>query len=139
MYDIYRLTGPSLTLFDREHNERVVGVIPWVISTRLARLFLEDVTVPFLFSVIYYFMCGFDVDAGQFFGLFNQLIAVSLAMLCSAISRDFAIAALIGNLVSVQSLTVEEELLILCIGSHSSHSLVDFSSKLRASRSMLDG
>ncbi|KIK54550.1 hypothetical protein GYMLUDRAFT_48683 [Collybiopsis luxurians FD-317 M1] len=103
LYDIYRLTGPSLSLFDREHSERVVGVIPWVVSTRLARLLLEDVIVPLLFSVIYYFMCGFDANAGQFFRfcavvLLNQFIAVSLAMVCSAISRDFAIATLIANL-----------------------------------------
>ncbi|KAJ3981793.1 P-loop containing nucleoside triphosphate hydrolase protein [Lentinula detonsa] len=103
LYDIYRLTGPTLALFDREHSERVVGVVPWVISTRIARLLLEDVIVPFLFSVIYYFMCGFDVNAVQFFRfyavvLLNQYIAVSFAMLCAAISRDFAIATLIANL-----------------------------------------
>ena len=103
MYDIYRLTSSSIALFDRERSERVVGVLPWVISTRLARLLLEDVAVPFLFSVIYYFMCGFDANAGQFFRFFavvllNQYIAVLLAMLCSAISRDFAIATLIANL-----------------------------------------
>ncbi|KAJ3843785.1 P-loop containing nucleoside triphosphate hydrolase protein [Lentinula raphanica] len=103
LYDIYRLTGPSLSLFDREHSERVVDVVPWVASTRLARLLLEDVIVPFLFSVIYYFMCGFDADAVQFFRfyavvLLNQYIAVSFAMLCAAISRDFAIATLIANL-----------------------------------------
>ncbi|KAF5379888.1 hypothetical protein D9757_007190 [Collybiopsis confluens] len=85
LYDVYRLTGPSLSLFDREHSEGVVGVIPWIVSTRLARLLLEDVTVPFLFSVIFYFMCGFDADAGQFFRfyavvLLNQFIAVSFAM-----------------------------------------------------------
>lgn len=77
--------------------------MPWVISTRIARLLLEDVIVPFLFSVIYYFMCGFDPDASQFFRfyavvLLNQYIAVSFAMLCAAISRDFAIATLIANL-----------------------------------------
>ncbi|KIK54551.1 hypothetical protein GYMLUDRAFT_902223 [Collybiopsis luxurians FD-317 M1] len=103
LYDIYRLTGPSLSLFDREHSERVVGVIPWVISTRLARLLLEDIIVPLLFSVIFYFMCGFDANAGQFFSfyvviLLNQFIVVSFAMVCSAISRDFAIATLIANL-----------------------------------------
>lgn len=144
MYDVYRLTGPSLAVFDREHSERVVDVIPWVVSTRLARLLLEDVAVPILFSVIYYFMCGFDVEAGQFFRffvvvLFNQFISVSLAMLCSAISRDFAIATLIANLVSVRASEVEKDLLIVCIGSQSSHSLVDFSSKLRASRFMSGG
>ncbi|KAJ4488579.1 P-loop containing nucleoside triphosphate hydrolase protein [Lentinula aciculospora] len=103
LYDIYRLTGPFLALFDREHSEHVVGVVPWVISTRLARLLLEDVIVPFLFSVIYYFMCGFDANAVQFFRFYavvflNQYIAVSFAMLCAAISRDFAIATLIANL-----------------------------------------
>ncbi|KAJ3992453.1 P-loop containing nucleoside triphosphate hydrolase protein [Lentinula boryana] len=104
LYDIYRLTGPTLALFDREHSERVVGVVPWVISTHIARLLLEDVIVPFLFSVIYYFMCGFDVNAVQFFQfyavvLLNQYIAVSFAMLCAAISRNFAIATLIANLI----------------------------------------
>lgn len=62
-----------------------------------------------MFSVIFYFMCGFDSSAQQFLTFFavvlvNHYIAVSLATLCAALSRDFSVATLIGNMVfTIQS------------------------------------
>ncbi|KAL1739863.1 P-loop containing nucleoside triphosphate hydrolase protein [Schizophyllum fasciatum] len=103
LYETWRLAGVDIALFDRERGEGVIGVVAWMISRRLARGLLEDVAVPFLFSVIFYFMCGFDADGVQFLKFFavillNQLISVTFAVVCVGVSRDFSIATLVGNL-----------------------------------------
>ncbi|KAK8095961.1 ABC transporter [Apiospora kogelbergensis] len=102
MFETYRLTLDVPT-FDREHSEGCVTALPFILSRRIARFFTEDVPVPFLYSVIYYFMVGFDREVGKFFTFFsivllNHYIAVTLAMTSVAASRNFPGASLIGNL-----------------------------------------
>ncbi|KAI9841668.1 MAG: hypothetical protein M1837_000462 [Sclerophora amabilis] len=102
LYEIYRLTI-DIELFDRERGEGVVGVTAFLISRRLARLPMEDVPVPLIFSIIFYFMAGFRPDAIQFFTFFgisllSQYIAVTFAMTCIAVSRNFAGATLVANM-----------------------------------------
>lgn len=102
LFETYRLTV-DIELFDRERMEGIVSVPAFLISRRLARVFVEDVPVPFLFSVIFYFMAGFRPLAGQFFTFFaitllSQYIAITFATTCVAISRDFAGATLIANM-----------------------------------------
>ncbi|KAI4086556.1 MAG: hypothetical protein LQ344_007459 [Seirophora lacunosa] len=109
IFETYRLTI-DIELFDREYAEGVTNVSSFLISRRLARLLVEDLPVPLLYSVIFYFMVGFDAQADQFLVFFaiNLLlhyIAVNLAMLCVSVSRDFAGASLIGNMAyTIQSL-----------------------------------
>lgn len=109
LFEVYRLTI-DIKLFDRERGEGVVGVPAFLISRRLARLFIEDIPVPLIFSVIFYFMAGFRADAGQFFIFFaitllSQYISVTFAMLCVAVSRDYAGSSLIANMgYTIQSL-----------------------------------
>ncbi|KAI9806378.1 MAG: hypothetical protein M1825_006493 [Sarcosagium campestre] len=109
LYETYRLTV-DIQVFDRERNEGVVGIIAFLASRRVSRFILEDLPVPLIFSVIFYFMAGFRADPGQFFIFFGitivgHYIAVTLAMLCVAVSRDFAVASLVANLsYTVQSL-----------------------------------
>ncbi|KAK0187746.1 P-loop containing nucleoside triphosphate hydrolase protein [Armillaria mellea] len=103
MYEVYRLTVVEMPVFDREHGEGVVGVLPWILSYRLAHLFLEDMIVPLIFSTISYFMIGFTPSVSRFFfyfaiGLLNHYASVLFAGLSSAISRNFATATLIANL-----------------------------------------
>ncbi|KAK1994894.1 ABC transporter [Colletotrichum falcatum] len=103
MFEVYRLTV-DLPTFDREHSESCVDAVPFLVSRRLARLFTEDLPVPFLFSVIYYFLCGFEADAGQFFIFFaitllTHYIAITCAVTCVTASRNFPGASLIANLV----------------------------------------
>jgi ABC-type multidrug transport system permease subunit len=91
-------------VFDRERGEGVVGVPQFLISRRIARLLIEDIPVPLIFSLIFYFMTGFAADGEQFmtfFGvmLLEQYIAVCFAMVCVAISRQFSVAALVANMV----------------------------------------
>ncbi len=102
LFEIYRLTM-DIPTFDRESSEGCVTALPYILSRRIARLFTEDVPAPFLYSVIYYFMVGFDSDPAQFFTFFsivllNQYIAVTLAMTSVAAVRHFPGASLIANL-----------------------------------------
>jgi ABC-type multidrug transport system ATPase subunit len=102
IFETYRLSI-DIQLFDREHGEGVISVSSFLLSRRLARLFIEDVPVPLIFSVIYYFMVGFRPLASQFFVFFSilllsQYIAVNFATLCIAVSRDFATASFVANM-----------------------------------------
>ena len=102
LFECYRLTI-DIQLFDREYREGVVSVLSFMISRRLARIFIEDVPVPLIFSVIFYFMVGFRPLSSQFFVFFGvtllcQYIAINYATLCVAVSRNFAGATLIANM-----------------------------------------
>ncbi|KAL9046081.1 MAG: hypothetical protein Q9214_000991, partial [Letrouitia sp. 1 TL-2023] len=109
LFETYRLTI-DIELFDREFSEGVLDVPSFLISRRIARIFVEDVPVPLIYSVIFYFMVGFRTNASQFFIFFaitllTHYIAVTLAMLCIAVSRNFAGASLIANMAyTLQSL-----------------------------------
>lgn len=94
LYETYRLTI-DIQLFDEESRQGVVGVPAFLISRRLARLLLEDVPVPLIFSLVFYFMTGFRTDGHEFMTFFSvilleQYIAVCFATTCVAISRHFA-------------------------------------------------
>lgn len=102
IFETYRLSI-DIQVFDREHNENVVDVVPFLLSRRLARLFTEDFPVPLIFSVITYWMSGLRPEATAFFTFFSivlisQYIAVTFAMTCIAAARDFSPAALIANM-----------------------------------------
>ncbi|KMU90335.1 ATP-binding cassette sub-family G member 5 [Coccidioides immitis H538.4] len=102
LYEVFRLTT-DIQLFDRERNEGVVGVPAFLLSRRAARLFLEDLPVPCLFSVIFYFMVGYRLAAPEFFiflalNILTQYLAVSFASVCISLSRNFPGASLVGNL-----------------------------------------
>ena len=102
IFETYRLTL-DVPIFDREYAEGIVGVSSFLISRRLARLFIEDVPVPLIFSAAFYFLAGFRHLASQFFTFFallllSQYLSVTFAMLCVAFSRNFAGASLIANL-----------------------------------------
>ncbi|PBK66494.1 P-loop containing nucleoside triphosphate hydrolase protein [Armillaria solidipes] len=102
MYEVYRLTMIDLPIFDREHSEGIVGVVPWVLSYRSAHAVLEDIIVPLLFSAITYFMVGLAPSADRFFyyfaiALLNHYIAVTFAGFSTAMTRDFAKATIIAN------------------------------------------
>ncbi|KAF2134491.1 ABC transporter-like protein [Dothidotthia symphoricarpi CBS 119687] len=102
LYETYRLTT-DIQVFDEESRQGIVSIPAFLISRRLARFFIEDIPVPLIFSIIYYFMAGFRADAGEFFTFFSimlleQYIAVCFAMACVAISRNFAGASLVANL-----------------------------------------
>ncbi|KAK0502128.1 P-loop containing nucleoside triphosphate hydrolase protein [Armillaria luteobubalina] len=103
MYEIYRLTMIDLPVFDREHSDGIVGVIPWIISHRTALAILEDILVPFVFSAITYYMAGLSSSQTQYFYYFavvllTQYISVTFAGFATAMTRDFSKATIIGNI-----------------------------------------
>jgi ABC-2 type transporter len=68
----------------------------------LKKLICVDIAVPFIFSVITYFMAGYRSGVGHFFTFFavnllNQFVNVSFAMWCVSLRRNFAEASLIAN------------------------------------------
>lgn len=109
LFETYRLTIDMPT-FDRENSENCVDPLPFILSRRLARMPTEDIPVPFIFSVLMYFMTGFDRDVGKFFTFFaitllNQYLSVTCAMTCVAAVRHFPGASLTANLIyTVQSI-----------------------------------
>ncbi|KAI0096875.1 P-loop containing nucleoside triphosphate hydrolase protein [Nemania sp. FL0031] len=108
-FEIYRMSLDILA-FDREKSEGCVTALPFILSRRIARLFTEDIPVPFLYSVFFYFLAGFEPDARKFFTFFavlllNHYISVTLATACIAAVRHFPGASLIANLAyTLQSL-----------------------------------
>ncbi|KAJ5773581.1 hypothetical protein N7457_008477 [Penicillium paradoxum] len=102
LYETYRLTI-DIQLFDRERNEGVVSVPAFLFSRRAARLPLEDLPVPLIFSLIFYFMVGYRLDAAQFFVFFvltllTHYIAVTFAAVAVGVARSFPGASLVTNL-----------------------------------------
>lgn len=102
LYETYRLTI-DIRLFDRERNEGVVCVPAFLLSRRVARFPLEDLPVPLLFSIIFYFMVGYRLEPGQFFIFFaltllTHYIAVTFAAISIGVARSFPGASLVGNL-----------------------------------------
>ncbi|KAK2595270.1 hypothetical protein QQS21_006985 [Conoideocrella luteorostrata] len=109
LFEVYRMTI-DIPTFDRESSDNCVNALPYVLSRRLARLPTEDLPVPFLFSVLVYFMSGFERTVSKFFIFFaitvlNHYVAVTCAMTCVVAVRHFAGASLIANLAyTVQSI-----------------------------------
>ncbi|KAF9889185.1 hypothetical protein FE257_007674 [Aspergillus nanangensis] len=102
LYETYRLTI-DIRMFDRERTEGVVGVPAFLLSRRAARLPLEDLPVPVIFSIIFYFMVGYRLDVGQFFiflalNILTHYIAVTFAAVSIGVARNFPGASLVGNL-----------------------------------------
>jgi ABC-type multidrug transport system ATPase subunit len=102
LYETYRLTS-DVQLFDEERRQGVISIPAFLISRRLARFAIEDIPVPLIFSLIYYFMAGFRSDGKVFLTFFSVVlllhyIAVCFSMTCIAVSRNFAGASLVANL-----------------------------------------
>ncbi|KAF9046944.1 hypothetical protein BDZ89DRAFT_1155194 [Hymenopellis radicata] len=103
MFEVYRLSVIEMPVFDREHSEGVVGVLPFLLSYRFSHFFLEDIIVPLIFSVISYWLMGLAQIAERFFIYFavvlmSHLTSVTFAALAVSVARDFATATLLANL-----------------------------------------
>ncbi|KIW03124.1 uncharacterized protein PV09_05767 [Verruconis gallopava] len=101
MFETYRLIM-DIAVFDRERAEGVVSVPAFMISRRISKI-VEDLPVPLIFSLLFYFMTGFRTEGDTFMIFFvivliSHYIAVAFATFAVSISREFAAASLIGNL-----------------------------------------
>ncbi|KAK9448298.1 P-loop containing nucleoside triphosphate hydrolase protein [Limtongia smithiae] len=110
LYETYRLCAVDMKVFDREYQDGMVTIPGFIISRRLAKLLTEDLFTPLFFSVTSYFMMGLTRTAYHFFIYFlNNLLqhycAVCAALFCVSISRDYASASFVSNMIyTVQSM-----------------------------------
>lgn len=108
--EIERLYSTDGIFFYREYKENFVSIPGFILSRRLGKFFLEDVSVAVIFALITYFMWGLristDLDGPQTPSYFFIYLAVTIltnfvgmasAMFCFALCDDFAIASLITN------------------------------------------
>jgi hypothetical protein len=112
IFEVYRLTI-DIRLFDMERRDGVATAPAFLLSRRLSKVFLEDLPIPTIFTIIYYFMVGFRKDVSAFWVFLAVVVAthycaVTFAFLCVTISRDFATASVLANL----SYTLQ----VLCCG-----------------------
>ncbi|ODV89290.1 hypothetical protein CANCADRAFT_137067 [Tortispora caseinolytica NRRL Y-17796] len=104
LYEIYRLSNTDMPIFDREYSEGIVTVSGWLIARRFTKLLMEDIPTSLIYSVLMYFLVGFRTDSAKYFFVyfadvfFTHMCAIGLATMAVAISRDFSVASLIGNL-----------------------------------------
>lgn len=78
MFETYRMTI-DVQLFDREHSENVVDVVPFLLSRRLARFLTEDLPVPICYCLTFYWMAGFRAEAGTFLIFFLSFSSISIS------------------------------------------------------------
>ncbi|CDK29990.1 unnamed protein product [Kuraishia capsulata CBS 1993] len=112
LYETYRLCTVDMKVFDRERSEGCTTVWGFLLARRIAKLCCEDIIVPFIFSIITYFMFGLRTDSASHFFIFfvenfvGHLTSMSLATLAVAVSREVSTATLICNLnFTFQSMT----------------------------------
>ncbi|KAK6457889.1 ATP-dependent ABC transporter [Scheffersomyces xylosifermentans] len=109
-FELERLWGSDGAFFRREYSEHYVSISGFILSRRLAKLFIEDLPTAVIFACITYFMWGLRMseEAGgsidtRFFGVYVaitilvELICMASTMLCFAISPDYSISALVVN------------------------------------------
>ncbi|KAJ5278791.1 hypothetical protein N7478_004163 [Penicillium angulare] len=100
--DLY-LMNLDIQLFDHESQDGITTPVGFLLSRRAAKLILEDLPIPLIFTIIYYLLAGYRECARQFFVFLammflTHLNAVSFATLSTAISRHFLVAGLLGNI-----------------------------------------
>lgn len=77
LQETYRLSF-DIQLFEHESKDGLVGGFSFLISRRLSGLLLEDLSVPLLFSAIFYFLVGFDHSVTQFFAFYAVIFLCQL-------------------------------------------------------------
>lgn len=103
LLETYRLCELDVKVYDRERAEGCVSPLAFLLARRFSNLIQEDIMIPFIFSIVTYFMFGFPADAAKFFTYFgislvNHQASMSVAYMAVSISRDFSNAGLVGNL-----------------------------------------
>ncbi|KAB8277491.1 P-loop containing nucleoside triphosphate hydrolase protein [Aspergillus minisclerotigenes] len=102
VHEICRLVE-EIGLFDHERRDGILSASAFLLSRRASRFFLEDLSLPLLFTAIYYPMVGYRGSASQvciflLVMLFTHYLAIGFASLCVATTRSFHGAGLMGNL-----------------------------------------
>lgn len=97
----------NLIVFDREREDHLYSVVPYVVSNFLAFLPINIIT-PSLYGIILYFMCGFRKDnlARNLFifignNILQQLASFAYGLFAGSMARPFAEASLLANGLSI--------------------------------------
>jgi hypothetical protein len=100
LLEIYRLTRVDIHLFDRERGENLITGVAWIVSRRIAHGILEDFIAPLLFCSIFSLLTGFQGNISILLAVavLIHYVAVSFALLCVTLLRNFAWATLIASL-----------------------------------------
>ena len=100
LFEIYRLTRIDIQLFDRERGENLVTGMAWIVSRRIAHGILEDFIAPLLFCSIFCYLSGFQGNISILLAVVVLVhhIAVSFALFCVTLLRNFTWAILMANL-----------------------------------------
>lgn len=104
-FEIERLWETDGVFFYREYLENQVSIPGFLISRRLGKLFLEDLPMSLLFSIITFFMWGLRLGDGSHFGIYFvvvfliELCCMGTAMFSFAIAPSYPISALLINLI----------------------------------------
>ncbi|KAL4901105.1 hypothetical protein BDW74DRAFT_182201 [Aspergillus multicolor] len=93
----------EVKIFDHERGDGLINAIILTLSRRAGKLVLEDLTLPTLFTGIYYPMVGYRSDVTQIFlfwliTLLTHTVAIGVATISVAITRNFYGAGLVGNM-----------------------------------------
>ncbi|KAG8951402.1 hypothetical protein FRC04_006173 [Tulasnella sp. 424] len=104
IYSVYRYCNTDLILFDREREDHLYAVFPWLISEFATNVPVLGISAT-LFALIIYFMVG--MRTGDHFawaiGIFIaenvlvQLVTVGFALISSSLNRVYATASTIVN------------------------------------------
>ncbi|KAF8305817.1 hypothetical protein DL93DRAFT_2232864 [Clavulina sp. PMI_390] len=107
LYNIYRLCETDLVVFDREREDNLYAVVPYVISDLIANLPLH-ILAPTIFTIIMYFMAGLrssnlasDLLIFIASNVLCQLVMMGFALLTASCIRTYATASLLSNALSL--------------------------------------
>lgn len=97
----------DLIIFDREREDRLYDVVPWVIADWLSFL-VPAIVAPTIYMILVYFISELRMDdvASRLFTVIASTMVVQfstqgLALLVSSVTRSFPEASLFGNAVNI--------------------------------------
>ncbi|KDN46584.1 hypothetical protein RSAG8_04237, partial [Rhizoctonia solani AG-8 WAC10335] len=118
IYAIYKFCETDLVIFDREREDHLYQVFPWLISEYTSTLALHAISSG-LFAIILYFLTNMrteDLAANLFIFVAEcvlvQLGTVGFALLAASLQRTYAQASLMANGLSIFFLLTAGYLLI---------------------------
>lgn len=102
--EVNRLWYSDGIFFYREYKENYVSIPGFLISRRLAKLFLEDLPPPIILAVITYFMWGLRLGGASFFFIFFVVsiltfyLGDAMATFCFALGPSLPMSSLFMNI-----------------------------------------
>ncbi|KAG8931848.1 hypothetical protein FRC02_002035 [Tulasnella sp. 418] len=103
IFSIYKFCAADLIIFDREREDHLYAVAPWLISELLSNAPIQIISAA-VFALIVYFMTNMrtdDLAANLFIFItaiiMEQFATIGFSLLAASINRIYATASLIAN------------------------------------------